>query len=111
MNAAVDPIESQPITRRQGRRIRTASIGAMVLIVMAVGCVGSLPYTLGSDQGVPRYALTHVERALMPPFWAPKLEEESRRIAELEQKEGGGGAAKSWFGTDRLGRSVMIRCA
>lgn len=97
-------------------------LGGIVLAFMAIACVGSLPYTLGraapsrdlaqSDAGslrTPRrYEAAYPDQAMLPPFWswhAP--DERAHRQALAAQKHT---EPRPLLGTDRLGRSVFIRC-
>ena len=87
--------------------------GAAVLILVAVVCLGTLPYTFGHSptetaRVVPRrFAATNLAAALLPPFWAPHADDERER-----RSGDGGGAATSRhvLGTDRLGRDLLVRC-
>jgi len=112
---------------RIGRTIRgsrsarvTGWLGAAVVVVMFVGCVGTLPYTLGrvsagevrggeEMQGAlpRRFEATNLDEALLPPSWSPHAaDERSRR--EASEAEGRGG--HHLLGTDRLGRDLLVRC-
>ena len=71
-------------------------LGAGVLVVMTLACVLTLPYTLGrgaadESDGSPlprRYEAADLDSALLPPSWEPR----------------------HLFGTDRLGRDLLVRC-
>jgi len=84
------------------------AIGALVLGVLIVACLGSLPWTLGtvSDGGapVPRYDAGDTREARISPFWWPPSEDERERLEALP-----GEPPTFLLGSDRLGRSVFIR--
>lgn len=61
-------------------------VGAAIVLLMLVVCIGSLPWTLERTADGPRYAAGIVENARQPP--------------------GEGGL----LGTDHLGRSLAVRC-
>lgn len=114
------------------------AIGAFVLVVMLVACLGTLPWTMGragsdgarmtndelrvtneagSDSSLViqhssfaprRFEATDTELALLPPFWAPHTPEEQKRIDVIVGQRGS--APKIIFGTDRLGRDLFVRC-
>ncbi len=92
--------------------IRLCSI--LALVVIAVACLLTLPYTLGRTQPGPgasaprRYEATDLERALLPPFWAAHAPDEARRRDDAAAASGG--APRAWIGTDRLGRDLFVRC-
>jgi len=112
-------------------------IGLGVLIVMAAACFGSLPWTLASVDGVPRYNAGSPHQARIAPAWASHDRDEIRRlnamvdpaqlasiakwygmsIEELiEQTEGKAAVdlrryhPKFRLGTDMLGRDLWARC-
>src|SRR5688572_10367008 len=110
-----DAAPSKPSRKRQ-RGFGVASIvGAAVVVAMLLACIGSLPYTLGrahapnsSTAHQPRrYEATNADRAMLPPFWAHHSARERARVAELKVK---GAGATPVLGTDRLGRSILVRC-
>jgi ABC-type dipeptide/oligopeptide/nickel transport system permease subunit len=104
--------ETNGAKRRSFRGFRGAStfLGASIVILMTSLCVGSLPFTLGKSGSseARRYEATNVDAALLPPFWAPHTEDEQNQLREIAETSGHGFA--SWLGTDRLGRSVLVRC-
>lgn len=100
-DAHVNGDSSSRKSRRSGRAI--SFWGGAILILMLLACLGSLPYTLGKKNGVPRYALTNAELAMLPPFWAPHTQAETAQRHALQPPP------RSIFGTDRLGRSVFVR--
>jgi oligopeptide transport system permease protein len=89
-------------------------VGAGVLVFMLLMCLVTLPYTLGraevSDEtGVVRsprrFETTRLDQTLLPPTWARHADDERARREAAPP-----GAVYGLFGTDRLGRSVFIRC-
>lgn len=96
-------------------------IGGGVLIVMILACLVTLPYTLGTvtvqladGEGateVRRYEAQDLDRALLPPWWAPHRPDERERIDMLQAtRSEAHPTSGGWFGTDRLGRDLLIRC-
>jgi oligopeptide transport system permease protein len=99
-------------------------IGTVVVIVMLGLCLGSLPYTLGRERAQPtaqspqppavpgasprRFEATNPELALLPPFWAPHAADElALRQASAQST---GETPRLLLGSDRLGRSLAVRC-
>jgi oligopeptide transport system permease protein len=90
-------------------------LGAAVLGVMVLGCLLTLPYTMGragSAEASPgsaprRYEAADLDAALLPPFWAPHAADERQRLRSADP---GGVTPRPLLGTDRLGRSVLVRC-
>ncbi len=78
-------------------RLRLQSrLGVVVLAVLVGACAFSLPWTLGREaseagRSVPRYNAGRTADALSAPTWAPTDPQ------------------RAW-GTDALGRSVLVRC-
>ena len=71
----------------------TGWLGAAVLVLMLLGCLVTLPYTLGranadasaSADVAPvtqprRFAATNLDHALLPPFWARHAADERERV-------------------------------
>jgi ABC-type dipeptide/oligopeptide/nickel transport system permease subunit len=95
-------------------------LGAGVLVVMVLGCLLTLPYTLGRvgpagaahgqapRLGLRRYEVSNLDRALMPPFWAPHAPDEKRRYQAAARTERR--PPRPLLGTDRFGRSLLVRC-
>ena len=91
-------------------------LGGGVLAVMVLGCLATLPYTLGKsspaqDQAAilsRRYEAGNFDHALLPPFWATHRTDEQQRLDSAREKYGV--APRSLLGTDRFGRSLFIRC-
>lgn len=101
------------------RSRRTASrtwgwIGGVIVIVSLLVCLGTMPYTFGrtaTQSGAPgprRFEATNVEHSMLPPFWAPLADDEQQRLQQLARDDGT--QPRYRLGTDRLGRSMMIRC-
>ena len=90
---------------------RTAFISASIVVAIAVACLGTLPYTLGTDgesSNAPRrIEATDLSKSLLPPFWAPHNEVERAQIASIKAETGS--TPRPIFGTDKLGRDVFIR--
>lgn len=86
----------------------------MLLGVMAA-CLGSLPYTLGSarDAGAERYKAGSLEAFLLPPWWASHQADEAARLERVSAAAASDAsidpAPPYALGTDRLGRSLLIR--
>ena len=91
-------------------------LGGGVLAVMVLGCLATLPYTLGKSptaQGQAaifsrRYEAGNFDHALLPPFWTTHRTDEQQRLDSAREKDGV--APRSILGTDRFGRSLFIRC-
>lgn len=58
--------KDHPLTRSFAGMLGLAFLGFMMLV-----CLGSLPYTLGGSEGVPRYNEGVPREGRLPPFWAP----------------------------------------
>ena len=89
-------------------------VGGMILVVMCAVCVLTLPYTLGhvppetsaghtAPQTPQRYEATNTDAALRSPVWWPGGDSNTSTTS-------GADTSSYWFGSDRLGRSVLIRC-
>lgn len=110
---------SFPATRLTPTRKRTGTlrlpgvVSGIVLVVLAVACLGSLPWTLGraasaEGRGLARYNAGDAAGALRSPMWWPGGDEdEARSVArgELERPR-----ERFFLGSDVLGRSLLIRC-
>ncbi|MCI0366674.1 MAG: ABC transporter permease [Phycisphaerales bacterium] len=82
---------------------------------MLLACVGSLPYALsrsdsghGAVHGPRRFEAARSEHALLPPSWAPHAPDEQVRRHQVALAEGK--SPRHLLGTDRLGRSIAVRC-
>ena len=64
-------------------------IGFVVLGVLALGCLGSLPYTLGSAPGADtgRYNDGNLEGYLLPPTWAGMDDEQTARFQTVAEHQ------------------------
>ena len=87
--------------------------GVAVLALVVLGCVCSLPWTLGRVDrtgGAPvrRYEAGNLELSLLPPIWW----ENSLLVQSLveAQRRGGEYVPTRLCGTDRLGRDLFARC-
>lgn len=111
------PIERAAGGMRSGRV--TGWIGAVVVALMLLSCLATLPYTLGrvpvsgpshDGRGAQprRYEATNLDQALLPPFWAHHARDERERLDAAADENGR--TPKHFFGTDRLGRDLLIRC-
>lgn len=63
-------------------------IGFVVLGVLALACLGSLPYTLSAPPGsdTPRYNAGNLEGYLLPPTWAGMDDEEHARFMSVARE-------------------------
>jgi oligopeptide transport system permease protein len=99
------------VTRWPFARLKSPPfLGAVVVVLITACCLCSLPYALGRSAAgeARRLEATHVEAALLPPWWASHTSQE-RQQREVIAAESGQ-PFQSWLGTDRLGRSLLIRC-
>ncbi len=71
-----------PPIRRDNPFTRSVAgmVGTLFLAVMAVACLGTLPWTLGDAGGSPRYNAGAPIDARLPPSWAPKDEGDVDRL-------------------------------
>lgn len=114
------PIEMPPVMRPRSRIRLSAGgwLGGGVLVIMLLACLVSMPYTFGRatmvdetgqrvDRNERRYEATELERTLLPPTWAPHRPDERERLDHAASDSGG----RPWtlFGTDRLGRDLLVR--
>lgn len=106
----MDPAATPQPEPAQGRRSRSAlAVGGLVfLVAMFLGCVFTLPWTMGAisrpgagarERGTPRYAWQEREARHIPPSWSPwswssevreryRLASEARAVA-LESRRSG----------------------
>jgi ABC-type dipeptide/oligopeptide/nickel transport system permease subunit len=94
---------------------RSAVVGGMIVLLILAMCLLTLPWTLGRAPGPAgadsaavtprRYEATDLDAALLPPFWAHHAPDERDRRAGAADARG-----LHLLGTDRLGRSVLVRC-
>lgn len=86
MTQTSDAQPSRPPTlHHPGRWPLTGTLGALVILLMLVACLGSLPFTLARTSEGSRYAAGSLDQARLPPSHAHIL------------------------GTDHLGRSLALR--
>lgn len=84
-------------------------LGGVVLIVMVLLCIVTLPWTAGTSlaedgtSGPRRFEAANPDIALLPPSWAIHTD------AERDIVESHTGAGFFIFGTDRLGRDMLVR--
>lgn len=92
------------------RRPILGKAGGLVVLLMMGLCVLTLPYTMGNSDssGEPRYEARNLDHSLLPPFWAPHAIDEQERMSKLIAA--GEVVPHYVLGTDKLGRSVMMRC-
>jgi len=103
-----------PLGHHRQRGHATGRVGFLIVILMLAACLGSLPWTLGRVSDVPgsprRFEATQSERSLLPPWWAPHTDDESRRRDDATRTPSTSGLERVWLGTDRLGRDLLVRC-
>ncbi len=85
--------------------------GWLVLGVIALLCFGSLPWTLGrTADGSPRYDVQDRGAPLVGPWWLGA----SGGVNGGPKQDGPPAAspapARTWMGTDPLGRDLLVRC-
>src|SRR5262245_61322554 len=97
-----------------------AWLGGLTLAAIALACFATLPFSLGKAAApsaasdphpaspLRRFEATNSELAPLPPFWAAHRPDEQERLTRLDLL--GGSQPKPFLGTDRLGRSVLVRC-
>lgn len=100
--------------RTRPRLTRTGLAGAFVLIVLTLACVGLLPWTTANVQSTsgappqPAYEAGNLDLVLLPPSWAGHTDDETERVNAWAER--GRDTPFLLFGSDRLGRDVLIRC-
>lgn len=117
-----------------------ARAGLAFLLLIALACLVTLPWTTGRPGGsdsLPRYNQGRPEAGRLPPFWWPASPEQAARANALvprerldeiaaassrtvevvlasptpaEQEQLRRHWPRYWLGTDHLGRSLLIRC-
>lgn len=106
-------------------RLRLWIVGGAVLAAIALACVLSLPWTLGSSAhpldpaGRPRarYDVQALDVNLLPPRWARFDADDAARYAAFIQRAESAakeadvapGIPRYWLGTDPLGRDFLTR--
>ncbi|MEM7228010.1 MAG: ABC transporter permease [Planctomycetota bacterium] len=114
MRHRADESPSRRRRRPSGRLMGLLGLG--VVGIMMLMCLGSLPFTLGrvatGDQSIVqaprRFEARNLDAAMLPPFWAKHRADERIRLNDLELTLGK--RPRYLLGTDRLGRSVWMRC-
>ncbi len=106
------PLPILPTPRGHRRGLTPAGIGALLLVVVFVACVGSLPWSAGrveSSGGAPvrRYEAGNLDLALAPPSWWESTPESD--VAWNAEAAAGQYVPTRILGTDRLGRDVLAR--
>jgi len=81
--------------------------GLAFLTIVFLLCLGTLPYTLGLQDGVARYDAGTPKAWALPPFWIHASTEQAARLAEVTPV--GAPTPTYWLGTDMLGRSLLLR--
>jgi len=80
-------------------------VGAAMLLIITLACLGSAPWTLGwVGEGTPPYRAQRLDAAHLPPGWAPAQADDAARRASLDD------VPTYAFGADGLGRDMLIRC-
>ncbi len=94
-------------TRTPGRVL--SWLGGIIVALMVVACLGSLPYALGREAGqtARRFEQTRPDCVMLPPWWAKHADDEKVQVSTVASADGR--EPKPWMGTDRLGRSLVIR--
>jgi oligopeptide transport system permease protein len=113
------PIARSPRGSRSARL--TGYMGAAVVAVMFLACLATLPYTLGRVPAAEaagdaeqlgtlprRFEATSLDQALLPPFWAHHAPDERARLDAAA--DAADRPPRHFFGTDRLGRDLFVRC-
>jgi oligopeptide transport system permease protein len=100
MSDPVSGAHAQPSLLRSLLSSREGFAGLLVLTLLLVACFATLPWTLnaassGPDAGLPRYNAGDLSLARAAPSWTPPPDRPFWF---------------SWWGTDELGRSVLVRC-
>jgi len=117
VGGTTSPVTGRGIGGTSGRGLGRlwGRISALTLLLIAVACFGSLPYTASmvtpadaSELPQRRYESANLRMNLLPPRWWPLSEVEAERI-ELGVDRGAAEPTR-WLGTDRLGRDLLARC-
>lgn len=102
-----DPIEADAREGAFARLLRRPSgvVAMAALLLISAACVLTLPWTLGASAGgSARYAAGSLDAFLLPPSWAGFGPDEAERAAGVTL-----GVSETALGTDKLGRSVLVR--
>lgn len=81
-------VDSRLTVRPRGRS-RIGMVGLAVVVLVTLACVGSLPWTLGTESGgsTPRYNAGRIEAARLPPSWWPFTKDQAQRLDRLASPE------------------------
>ncbi len=119
------PSANQAGTTLRRTGLRLWIVGAIALLLIAVACIGSLPYTLGmavdplepAARSRARYDIQSLDVNLLPPPWGGRnANDEAKYAAFAEHVQSASSEAKVegtaphfWLGTDPLGRDFLTR--
>jgi len=97
--------------RRRRRRSATSLLGALALLLIALACFSSAPWTLGwIGEGAAPYRDAILDAYFLPPVWAPHDADELERLDSLAAQRQSGTPPLYLLGADHLGRDLFARC-